>query len=165
MANINSQQKLPPIEQLKGRTIGRILIKMGVLSRDKVHECLKIQQQRSDKIQMGQIFLELGLIDEKQLQIALAAQRGMGYTSLDGIDIPAEVIEKVPNQMAKTYHIVPIEYNQAKNELIVALDNPENFRATDDLSTLMGFKVTAKITDSDALEKALSKYYNETQQD
>jgi type IV pilus assembly protein PilB len=64
--------------------------------------------------------------------------------------------------MAKTYHIVPIEYNSQRNELAVALDNPENFRATDDLSTLMGFKVTAKITDPDALEKALTKHY-ETQ--
>jgi type IV pilus assembly protein PilB len=96
--------------------------------------------------------------------MALAAQRGMEYISLDGIDIPSDVVEKVPAQMAKTYHIVPIEYNQQLNELIVVLDNPENFRATDDLSTLMGFKVTAKITDSDALEKALAKYY-ETKQD
>jgi len=92
--------------------------------------------------------------------MALAAQRGMEHISLDGIDIPSDVVEKVPAQMAKSYHIVPIEYNQQLNELIVVLDNPENFRATDDLSTLMGFKVTAKITDSDALEKALAKYYD-----
>jgi len=164
MGKIQAAQKMPPIEQLRGRTLGRILIKMGVLSREKVHECLKIQGQRPEKVQIGQIFLELGLVDEGQLQMALAAQRGMGYMSLDGIDIPADVVEKVPAQMAKTYHIVPIEYNQEQNELTVALDNPENFRATDDLSTLMGFKVTAKITDSDALEKALAKYY-ETQQD
>jgi type IV pilus assembly protein PilB len=164
MGKTQAAQKMPPIEQLRGRTLGRILIKMGVLSREKVHECLKIQGQRPEKVQIGQIFLELGLVDEGQLQMALAAQRGMGYMSMDGIDIPADVVEKVPAQMAKTYHIVPIEYNQEQNELTVALDNPENFRATDDLSTLMGFKVTAKITDSDALEKALAKYY-ETQQD
>jgi type IV pilus assembly protein PilB len=113
-------------------------------------------------VQIGKIFLELGLVDEGQLQMALAAQRGMEYVSLDGVDIPADVVDKVPAQMAKTYHIVPIEYNSQRNELAVALDNPENFRATDDLSTLMGFKVTAKITDPDALEKALTKYY-ETQ--
>jgi len=159
MGKIQTAQKMPPIEQLRGRTLGRILIKMGVLSRDKVHECLKIQGQRGGKVQIGQIFLELGLVDEGQLQMALAAQRGMEHVSLDGIDIPSEVVEKVPAQMAKTYHIVPIEYNKAQNELIVALDNPENFRATDDLSTLMGFKVTAKITDTDALEKALTKHY------
>jgi type IV pilus assembly protein PilB len=161
MGKMKEAQKLPPVEQLRGRTLGRILIKMGVLSRDKVHECLKIQSHRQG-VQIGQIFLELGLIDEVQLQMALAAQRGMEYVSIDGVDIPPDVVEKVPAQMAKTYHIVPIEYNQQQNELIVALDSPDNFRATDDLSTLMGFKVTAKITDRDALESALTKYY-ETQ--
>ncbi len=164
MGKMQATQKMPPIEQLRGRTLGRILIKMGILNRDKVHECLKIQGQRPEKVQIGQIFLELGLIDDGQLQMALAAQRGMEYVSLEGVDIPADVVEKVPAQMAKTYHIVPIEYNKGLNELSVALDNPENFRATDDLSTLMGFKVTAKITDPEALEKALAKYY-ETQQD
>jgi type IV pilus assembly protein PilB len=164
MGKIEIPQKMPPIEQLRGRTLGRILIKMGILSRDKVHECLKIQGQRQGKVQIGQIFLELGLVEERQLQMALAAQRGMEYMSLENIDIPADVVEKVPAQMAKTYHIVPIEYKQDQNELIVALDNPENFRATDDLSTLMGFKVTARITDTEALEKTLVKYY-ETQQD
>jgi len=162
MGKIKTPQKLPPIEQLRGRTLGRILIKMGVLSREKIHECLKIQSQRHGKTQIGQIFLELGLVDESQLQMALAAQRGMEYVSLDGIDIAPNVVEKVPAQMAKTYHIVPIEYSKERNELTVALDSADNFRATDDLNTLMGFKVTAKITDPDALEKALSKYY-ETQ--
>ena len=161
MGKMKEAQKLPPVEQLRGRTLGRILIKMGVLSREKVHECLKIQSQRQG-VKIGQIFLELGLVDEVQLQMALAAQRGMEYVSLDGVDIPPDVVEKVPAQMAKTYHIVPIEYNREKNELTVALDSPDNFRATDDLSTLMGFKVTAKITDRDVLESALTKYY-ETQ--
>jgi len=115
-------------------------------------------------LQIGQIFLELGLIDEKQLHIALAAQRGMEYVNLNDIDILPEVVEKVPAQMAKTYRIVPIEYHKERNELNVALDNPDNFRATDDLSTLMGFKVTAKITDPEALENALTKYY-ETQEE
>jgi len=150
---------------------------MGLLTREKVHECLKIQKQRrgtargsgADKsalgaLQIGQIFLELGLIDEKQLHIALAAQRGMEYVNLNDIDIPPEVIEKVPAQMAKTYRTVPIKYDKGRNELSVALDNPDNFRATDDLSTLMGFKVTAKIADREALENALTKYY-ETQEE
>jgi type IV pilus assembly protein PilB len=132
---------------------------MGVLSRDKVHECLNIQKQRGGDVRIGEILLELGLVDETQLQIALAAKRGMEYVSIDGLDIPNDVVEKVPAQMAKSYHIVPIEYDKAKNELTVALDNVENFRATDDLRTLMGFSVTAKMTDRDALESALTKYY------
>lgn len=164
MGKMKQAQKMPPIEQLKGRTLGRILMKMGILNREQIHNCLKVQAQRQG-VQIGQVFIELGLVDEAQLQMALAAQRGMEYVNLDGVDIPADVVEKVPAQMAKTYHIVPIEYNSQRNELVVALDNPENFRATDDLSTLMGFKVSAKFTDSDALEKALAKYYEEKADD
>jgi len=177
MGKMKTVKRLPPIEQLRGRTLGRILIKMGILTREKVHECLKIQRQRRELAQsskadestlgalrIGQIFLELGLVDEKQLHIALAAQRGMEYVNINDINIPPDVIGKVPAQMAKTYHIVPIEYHEERNELGVALDNPDNFRATDDLSTLMGFKVSAKITDHEALESALTKYY-ETQEE
>ncbi len=159
MEELVTSKKMPPVEQLRGRTLGRVLIKMGVLTREKVHQCLKIQKQRNGTVPIGQIFCELGLIDEKQLQIALCAQRGVEYIQLEDADIAPEIIEKVPAQMAKTYRIVPIEYDQASNKLVVVLDSPDNFRATDDLSTLMGFNVTAKMTDPDALEKALKKYY------
>ena len=157
--------KLPPVDQLRGRPLGRILMKMGLLSREKVHECLEIQKQRGGNVRIGQIFLELGLVDEAQLQVALAAKRGMEYTSIDGLDIGADIIEKVPAQMAKTYHILPIGYSKEKNELTVALDNVDNFRATDDLRTLMGFTVTAKMTDREGLESALTKYYETKQED
>ncbi len=140
-------------------------MKMGVLSREKVHECLEIQKQRGGNVRIGQIFLELGLVDEAQLQVALAAKRGMEYTSIDGVEIAPDVIEKVPAQMAKTYHILPIAYSKEKNELTVALDNVDNFRATDDLRTLMGFTVTAKMTDREGLESALAKYYETKQED
>ncbi len=164
MGKMKTAIKLPPVEQLRGRPLGRILMKMGVLSREKVHECLTIQKQRGGTVRIGEIFVELGLVDETQLQVALAAKRGMQYVSIDGLDIGSEVIEKVPAQMAKTYHIVPIEYKKEKNELTVVLDNVENFRATDDLRTLMGFNVIAKMTDRDALEGALKKHY-ETEDD
>ncbi len=161
MGKSKSNIKLPPVEQLRGRPLGRILMKMGVLSRDKVAECLNIQKQRGGNIRIGEILMELGLIDETQLQVALAAKRGMEYVNIEGLDIPPDVIEKVPAQTAESYHIIPIEFNKGKNELIVALDNVDNFRATDDLRTLMGFTVTAKMTDRDALEAALTKYYEE----
>lgn len=151
--------KLPPVEQLRGRPLGRILMKMGVLDRDKVHECLNIQKQRGGGVRIGEILMELGLVDETQLQVALAAKRGMEYISIEGLEISQDVIDKVPAQTAKSYHIVPIEYNKSKNELVVVLDNVDNFRATDDLRTLMGFTVTAKMTDRDTLESALTKYY------
>jgi type IV pilus assembly protein PilB len=86
----------------------------------------------------------------------------MGYVELGEIDIPASVIEKVPAQMAKAYRIVPVEFDEGQNRLSVALDSADNFRATDDLATLMGWEVAAKLTSKESLDKALGKYY-ETQ--
>ena len=150
---------IPPVQQLKGRSLGRILVKMGVLTRDKVHECLRLQQQSDKKVKLGAIFIEQGLVNERELHVALAGQRGMEYVDLDDLSIPSSVIEYVPAQMARTYHIIPIEYNKNRNELTVVLDSPDNFRATDDLATLMGFSVKAKVAETGALEAALEQYY------
>jgi type IV pilus assembly protein PilB len=138
---------------------------MGLLTREKVHQCLEVQKKRQSKghknVPLGQIFVELGLVDERQLHIALAAQRGMESINLGEIDVPPNVIEKVPGQMAKNYRIVPIEFKADSNELVVAVDKSDSFRATDDLSTLLGLKVTAKITDPKAIDAALTKYYQQ----
>ena len=153
--------KSPPAQQLKGRTLGRILIKMGLLTRDKVHECLQVQQQRGKGVKLGQILMEMGLIKEKELRVALAGQRGMEYVELDGLEIPRKVLEQIPTQMARTYHVVPLNFDKSRNELTVAIDNPDNFRATDDLSTLLGFNIAGKVVDPDSLDDALNKYYTE----
>jgi type IV pilus assembly protein PilB len=161
-------EKLPPIEQLRGRPIGRVLIKMGKLTREKVHECLEIQKQRQKpgkkQIRIGEIFVELGLVTEKQLHLALAAQRGMEYINLSEMEIPPDVVEKISSQMANTYRALPVEFKKETNELVVAIDKAENFRATDDLSSLLGMKVTAKMTDSDDLDTALLKYYKKKEE-
>ncbi len=154
---------MPPIEHLRGRPIGRVLMKMGSLTRENIHQCLEIQKKRQQEghktVPIGEIFVELGLVDEKQLHIALAAQRGMEFVNLGDIDISPTVLEKLSSQMAKTYRVLPIEFKADTNELVVAVDKADSFRATDDLSTLLGLKVTAKIVDSKALDAAITKYY------
>ncbi|MFH1615257.1 MAG: ATPase, T2SS/T4P/T4SS family [Planctomycetota bacterium] len=152
--------KMPPLAQLKGRTLGRVLIKMGLLTRDKVHECLKVQQSRGGGVPIGQVFVELGLIGEKELCIALAAQRGMQYVDLGKMEVAPEVISQVPMQMAKAYRVIPLEFDAALNELTIVLDNPDNFRATDDLSTLLGMRIRAVVASEGAVEGALEKYYS-----
>jgi type IV pilus assembly protein PilB len=140
-------------------------MKMGLLTRENIHQCLEIQKKRQKEghktVPIGEIFVELGLVDEKQLHIALAAQRGMEFVNLSEIDVPPSALEKLSSQMAKTYHVLPIEFKADTNELVVAVDKADSFRATDDLSTLLGLKVTAKIVDSKALDAAITKYYQQ----
>ncbi|MHC4552635.1 MAG: GspE/PulE family protein [Planctomycetota bacterium] len=152
--------KIPSVKELKGRSLGRILIKMGLITRNHVHKCLDIQKQRAG-IRLGQIFIEENLIKPKDLIIALAGQRGMEYVEIDGIELSSDLLQQVPAQMAQNYKVIPIEYDKSRNQLTVAMASPDNFRATDDLSTLMGFSVVAKVADEEAVDVALDKYYSE----
>jgi len=153
--------KIPPVTELKGRTIGRILIKMGLLTRDKVHECLKIQQERKGQVKLGELFIEKGFITPEDLRTALAGQRGMEYVDIENMEIPPDVIGLVPAHMARSYRIIPLRYNKSDNQITVVIDNPDNFRATDDLATLLGFSVESKVTNTEALNAAFDKYYKE----
>jgi len=144
--------------QLRGLRLGRVLVRMGRATREQVHEALEVQKANGGPI--GQILIDLGYIDEKARTLALAYQVGMEYVELQSLDIPEAVIDKIPTQMANAYKVVPLEYNPTSNHLIVALGSADNFRATDDLQTLMGFRVTAKIADPDQLDIALMKYYD-----
>jgi len=143
----------------KGRPLGRILIKMGKLDRAKVHEGLAVQKAKRGPI--GQILIDLGYIDDSDLQFALAAQIGMDPVALDQIDIRDEVIKLVPNQMANTYRIIPVEFDTASNTLSVVMSSPDNFQATDDLRKLLGYNVKPMIATEDNITTALARYYPE----
>lgn len=154
-----SEKKMPPIAQLRGRQLGRILIKMGRIRRAEVHEALEIQKQRRRPI--GEILVELGHITHEELNLALAAQVGMEMVNLAGMDIPPEVIAMVSQTMATTYNVVPFEFNPERNELSVALSSPDNFHATDDMQTLLGMRIKGALCAKEDMDNALVRYYPE----
>ncbi len=155
--------KMPSVEQLRGRQLGRILIKMGKLKRPQVHEALEIQKEQRGPI--GKILVELGYISEEDLNYALAAQSGMASVALGKLDVAPEVIGLLTNQMAHTYRTVPFEFDAEAGSLSVALDNPDNFVATDDLKTLLGYRIKPFLCDKDDLQKSLDRYYPEGEQE
>jgi type IV pilus assembly protein PilB len=154
-----SAGKMPPVSQLRGRPLGRILIKMGKLNRTQVGEALELQKKNGGPI--GQILVNLGYVAEADVRIALAAQVGMEPVELARFDIPREIVSLVPNQMAHTYRIVPTDYEPTTKLLSIAVDDPANFQATDDLKTLLGFQVRAFICAPEDMSAALARFYPE----
>lgn len=151
---------MPPIEQLKGRPLGRVLIKMGKITRDKVHKALSVQKESATAVPLGQVLLDLGYITDKDLNLGLAFQLGMAYMDLANVDVEDNIIGQITAQMAMTYRVLPVEYEESSNTLTIAMDTASNFRATDDLHTLLGFNIQAMITDTEQLEQALGRYYS-----
>jgi type IV pilus assembly protein PilB len=152
---------MPPVDpsELKQRKIGRILTKLGKVSRETIHEALAIQQSRQVKVLLGQLLVELGHITQRDVAEALAGQAGMLFMDLEGVQIDDATKAALPAQMAMAYQVIPVEFDSSSRKIKIALKSPSNFRAVDDLRTLMGFKVEAVVSDEKQVEERLQKMY------
>ncbi|MCH2135760.1 MAG: Flp pilus assembly complex ATPase component TadA [Phycisphaerales bacterium] len=148
--------------ELKGRRFGRVLSKLGLVTRDQVHAALGVQRSRKSKgeqAKLGEILIEQGLIKSDDVIRATAGQQGLDYVALDPEGIDEALVEHLPAETARTYQIVPVEFDTASRELTIAMKSPDNFRAVDDLRLLMGFKVAAVVSPESAIDSAMERLY------
>jgi type IV pilus assembly protein PilB len=151
-----------PIEELRGRRLGRILIKLGKVTREQVHEALDLQQQQ--RVPIGQLLIELGYVKQDDVNEGLAAQAGMETLDLDRMEISAEVVRLLPAETAQAYHVMPIKYEKETNTLTVALKTADNFRAVDDLRLLMGFNVKSVVANAKQVDSYIQRFYSQDQE-
>jgi len=148
--------------ELKGRRFGRVLSKLGLVNRDQVHEALAVQRSRKAKGELnkiGEILIEQGRITEDDVLQALAGQQGLDCVDIDPEALDEGLVEHLPSETARTYQIIPLDFNEATRELTIAMKSADNFRAVDDLRLLMGFKVSAVVAKADVIDKALDTLY------
>ncbi len=149
--------KVDPSELAK-RKLGRVLTKLGKVSRETVHEALAIQKS-GRRVPIGQILIEMGHIVERDVQEALAGQAGMAFVNLDEIEFTDEVVKAIPAETVMAYQVVPTAYEPRTKKLQIALKSPDNFRAVDDLRLLMGFRVEAVCAPPEQVEARIKEFY------
>ncbi len=147
-----------PVEELKGRRLGRVLTKLGKVSRDQVHEALEIQKTKKEPV--GRILIELGYVTEEDVLEARAGQAGLPFVHVKDLEIDPEILAAVPAEAANTFQVVPIEYEPQGKRLTIAMKDPDNFKAIDDLRLLMGFKVSAVVAPPDEVDAVLKEKYS-----
>jgi type IV pilus assembly protein PilB len=149
--------------ELKGRRFGRVLTKLGKVTREQVHEALNVQKARREKGQkkpIGEILVELGYITNNDILEALAGQAGLRMVQIDFASIPEAAFKALPSESANTYQIVPLAFDEKTKAITIAMKSPDNFRAVDDLRLLMGFKVNAVVSPADQIDAVLKKKYS-----
>jgi type IV pilus assembly protein PilB len=153
----------PDPNELKGRRFGRVLTKLGKVTRDQVHEALNLQKAKREKGQkrlLGELLVELGYIKPNDIMEALAGQAGLRMVQIDPDSIPDAAFKALPAESANTYQIIPLDYDEPTKTITIAMKSPDNFRAVDDLRLLMGFKVKAVVAPSDQIDSLLKKKYS-----
>ncbi|APZ92831.1 GspE/PulE family protein [Fuerstiella marisgermanici] len=137
------------------RKLGQILVDLGYLTDDQLWDVLEEQKQSAGLI--GQVAVRMGMVTETQVTEALAEQWGMPVINLAETNIPPQVLELVPQQMAEIYKIMPVSMRD--DVLTVAMADPQNVGALDDLRNLLGNEIRGAVSSLADVEEAIAKYY------
>jgi type IV pilus assembly protein PilB len=147
------------LKNVKGSRIGRVFRKFGFVTREQVHEALKLQEGSEKGLRVGEILVKMGLLTEEQVETAVAAQRGLAYVNLDEVELDDAVIARLKPETATAYGVVPIAFDAATNRITIAIKNPDNFQAVDDLKQLLGFRVSAVVAKPSKIDAVLAARY------
>jgi type IV pilus assembly protein PilB len=142
------------------KPLGQLLKEMELVTEGQIQEALIVQRKKGGVI--GEILVELGYVSKEEILLALAAQMGMEVVDLDEMEIPPEVIHKVPPTMAKNYNVIPIKFEDGV--LTVAMSNPHDVNVRDDLRANLHCDVLGAVASEEAVGRALEKYYAHAQQ-
>ena len=138
------------------RRLGQILVDLGHLTEDQLWDVLEEQKQSGGEI-IGQVAIRMGFVTESHVTEALAEQWGMPVVNLNETTIPPKVLELVPQTMADIYKIMPISLKD--NVLTVAMADPQNIAALDDLRNMLGVDVRGAVSNHKDVEAAVARYY------
>ncbi len=145
------------IRRIINKQLGELLIERGILTQAQLDKALVVQQERSGLI--GEILVELGFAKEEDIAQALTAQYGFPYLPLSNYDINTEIINIVPGRVARQYLLIPID--KIGNNLTLAMSNPLNVQAIEDVELLSGCSVQTFVSTSSDIKRAIAKYYKD----
>ena len=143
------------------RRLGQILVDLGYMNEDQLWDVLEEQKQSPGEV-IGRVAVRMGLVTEAQLSEALAEQWGMQVVNLKETTITPKVLELVPETMASIYKIMPVSLKN--NILTVAMADPQNIAALDDLRNFLGYDVRGAVSNPADIQAAIERYYADKQE-
>ena len=139
--------------------IGQILLNSGIISNKQLENALK--KQSEDGNRLGYHLVNSKAISEEDLNKFLARQQSIESSDLNKIDIDEDVVHLITGDIARRYEVIPISREGRK--LIVAMTDPNNLFAIDDLRFSLGMDIEPHICASSMIKKALSKFYPDSE--
>ena len=137
--------------------IGQILINSGDITEEQLDAVLEKQRNSDTKKRIADILIEDKIVTEQQVCRALEKQLFMPYVDLDTIQIPEEVGNLIPEEVAKKNMVVPIE---AEGRLLtVAVGDPLNYNGIRELGIITKMRITAVIAEPSKIQEKLREIY------
>jgi type IV pilus assembly protein PilB len=138
----------------KSKQLGQILIELGFITPEQLETAL--EEHRKTPKSLGRVLIDLGMIKEADLVRALAEQVGLEFVDLNEFPIDATSTVLLPEALSRRYRAIPI--GERDGRLLVAMSDPANVYALDDIRTITGRDVQPVVATANDVEEAIQKF-------
>lgn len=139
---------------LVGRRIGEIVVSLGFATEEQVNTA--VDESRETGRPTGRVLYDRGTITKDQLAQAIAARTQLSYIDLRNLELEERALNAIDAKTASRYRAVPVQYVD-NDTLLVAISEPANVLAVDDIALMTGLNVRAALTTEEQLEELLSR--------
>jgi type IV pilus assembly protein PilB len=136
--------------------LGELLVREKLISLQQLRKAQE-EQKRSGQ-NLGYTLAKLGYIQDGEITNFLSAQYRLPAINLDEYEIDAEVIKLVGREVCEKHRIIPV--SRSGSSLIVAMSDPTNLNAIDDIKFLTGYNVEPVVSSETSIQAAVERYYN-----
>ncbi len=141
-------------ERLK--KLGQLLVEFNYITEEQLKDAIAKQGDSPNKL--GELLIELGYMAEEDLIQVLEFQLGVPHVKLSNYFYNPQLVQYIPENIARRYNVVPIGIKQ--NTLLVAMSDPSNLLAMDDIEMISGMKVEPRISSRKDIKQALHQLYS-----
>ena len=138
--------------------LGEMLQKAGLITQEQLQEALEAQKKEGGKL--GYNLVKLGFVKEDDIAQLLSEQYGVPAINLRHFEIDETIIKLIPPEVVQKYLVLPV--NRTGATLTIAMADPTNVFAMDDIKFMTGYNVEPVVASEVAIREAMEKYYGST---
>jgi type IV pilus assembly protein PilB len=142
---------------MSGDRIGELLVRQKLISLQQLRKAQ--EHQRQEGTSLGFALAKMGFVSDKQITEFLSQQYRVQAVDLREYEIDPEVLKLIPHEMCERHRILPV--SRAGSSLIVAMADPSNLNAIDDIKFTTGYNVEPVVASEAAIMEAIDRYYNQ----
>jgi hypothetical protein len=143
---------------MSAERLGELLIRKELITDEQLAKA--VAEQKKEGIRLGAALISLDYIQENDLATFLSKHYGVPSINLSEFEVDSAVIELVPSEVAQKYQLVPV--NRAGSTLIIAMSDPSNIFAIDDIKFMTGYNVEVVVAAEAAIKKAIDEFYDQS---
>lgn len=145
---------------MQSSRLGEILVKNNLISREELSKALEEQKTSGGQLRLGSILIKQNLISELDLTSFLSKQYGVPTVNLADYDIDPAVTKIIQSDVVQKYQLIPV--NRAGSTLIVAVSDPSNLFAIEDIKFMTGYNVEMVVASESGIKATIDKYYDQS---